>query len=50
MPLQADDRVRQMVWPSLHADFTLVETYKVFDSAKCYVQYNQPVCLLNPQY
>ena len=29
MRLQVDDRVRKMVWPSLQADFMLVETYKV---------------------
>lgn len=29
MRVQADDRVRNMVWPSLQADFRLVELYKV---------------------
>lgn len=29
MTIQADERVRKMVWPSLQADFMLVETYKV---------------------
>jgi len=27
--LQADNKVRQMMWPLLRADFQLVETYKV---------------------
>lgn len=32
---QADNRVRQMVWPLLRADFQVVETYQVSMSQCC---------------